>query len=136
MKEKLDPISSEAMEEFQENKEDIIRETVQMSLEREEEVAHHGEEAEKIIRQGIEFTTRMLESAMLVGEPLLLEDELTWAKDRLPHDGVALEHVHSRFLIYRERLQEKISPEHAPEILSYLDWMISHLELIIEEKKE
>ncbi len=135
MIERLDPISSEAMEEFQTYKEDIIKETVHQSLGREEEVQHHGEEAEKLITQGIEFTTKMLESAMLVGEPLLLEDELNWAKDRLPHDGVALEHVLSRFQIYRQVVKDKISPEHAPEIVSYLDWMITQLKTIIQKEK-
>ena len=44
----------------------------------------------------------MLDAALATGEEVLLADQLTWALDRLPHDGVAPQHVLARFRILRD----------------------------------
>ena len=69
--------------------------------------------------------TKMLEAALLTGEIPLLEDVLTWAKDRLPHDGVTPEHVYHRFQIYREVIVDLLPDEFASEVIPYLDWMMT-----------
>ena len=74
---------------------------------------------------GMEFTTRMLESAMSLREVSILEYQLNWACDRLPHDGVALKHILIRLEIYREQIIEALTEEYASEITLYLDWMIT-----------
>jgi hypothetical protein len=129
----LPAISVEALESFRENSQLIIKETVRRSLKREEEVSQHGDQAEKLITSGLEFTTKMLEAAMSMGEIPLLEDELTWAKDRLPHDGVEMEHVLTRFKIYRDLVGEKLPPEYATEVTGFIDWMIAHQKEIIDQ---
>ncbi|NYB52314.1 MAG: hypothetical protein HVN35_07150 [Methanobacteriaceae archaeon] len=131
----LPPVSAEALEAFQAASDDIIKETVKRSLEREDEVIHHGDDAGELITSGITFTTQMLEAAMSMGEIPLLEDELQWAKDRLPHDGVELEHVKVRLQIYRNVVSEKIPAEHSQEINQFIDWMINRQEEIISQEK-
>lgn len=127
-KNKLAPIYPEALESFQENRNIIIKETVSRSLKRDHEVDHHGEKAPELLTTGLEFTTKMLEAAMSMGEVALLEDELKWAQDRLPHDGVQMEHVLNRFKIYREVINETLPSGYANEINTFIDWMISYLQ--------
>jgi hypothetical protein len=133
-KKDLPAISPEALESFRDNSPAIIKETVARSLKREEEVSQHGDQAEKLITSGLEFTTKMLEAAMSMGELPLLEDELTWAKDRLPHDGVEMEHLLTRFKIYRDVVKENLPPEYADEITDFIDWMITYQKEIIRQK--
>lgn len=122
--EEFPPVSSEALKSFKEYSPQIIRNTVNISLKRTDEVAQHGDQARELLSTGMEFTTRMLESAMLMGEISILEDQLSWACDRLPHDGVALEHILIRLDIYREQIRDVLPEEYASEIIPYLDWMI------------
>ncbi len=126
------PVSPATLAAFRAAGPAIIRETVARSLARNEEVAHHGEQAERVIAAGLGFTTRMLDAVMAVGEIALLEDELLWARDRLPHDGVAPEHVLSRLKIYREVTIEMLPREQAAEVEPYLDWMIARQSEVIE----
>ena len=126
-------ISKEALTEFQESSSLIIRETVIRSLKREDEIVQHGDRAEELLTKGLEFTAQMLEAAMSLGELPLLEDELLWAKDRLPHDGVKMEHVLVRLKIYRELIKESLQEEHTKEITPYLDWMIKRQEELIQK---
>lgn len=131
--EDLKAVSSETIAVFQRSSQKIINQVVELSLEREDDVVQHGEKAEEIIKAGIEFTTKMLESAMAMGEVLLLEDELQWAKDRLPHDKVNMEHVLERFKIYRDVVDELLPEDNAIEVNSYLNWMIQRQKEIIED---
>lgn len=124
-------ISKDALNAFISASPYIIKETVNRSMERKSEVLQYGEDAEQILTTGLEFTTRMLETAMALGEISILEDELSWARDRLPHDNVELEHILQRFKIYREVLNEQIEPEHCQEINPFLDWMIIRQKEII-----
>lgn len=118
------PVSAAAMAAFSSERALIIQDVVERSLGRADEVSHHGEEAERRVSSGISFTTQMLEAAMSVGDVALLEDQLKWAGDRLPHDGVVMANVVSRFRIYIDVVEERLSELHAAEILPYLRWMI------------
>ncbi len=133
-KKDLPAISPQAMASFQEHSQQIINETVFRSLKREEEVVQHGEGAKEVLTAGLGFFTQNLEAAMSLGEVALLEDVLVWAKDRLPHDGVAMEHVLSRFKIYRGVVMEILPEEYAKEVIIYIDWMISYQKDIIGQR--
>lgn len=132
-KNKLPPISPEALESFQENRDTLIKETVSRSLKRDHEVEHHGEKAPQLLTTGLEFTTKMMEAAMSMGEVVLLEDELKWAQDRLPHDGVQMEHVLNRFKIYRDVVNETLPSEYANEITTFIDWMINYQQALMKQ---
>ena len=87
-------------------------------------LASLGDRAEGIVKTGLGFTTRMLQAAMCVGEVALLADEMTWAKDRLPHDGVSMQLVLANLQLMRTVISEMLDPAHAREVLEYVDWMI------------
>ena len=129
----LTKISKEALTSFQEHKQQIIIETVNRSLQRPEEVEHHGQKARDILTAGLGFMTQNLEVAMTLGEVTFLEDQLNWARDRLPHDGVSMEHLLSRFKIYRDVVKETMSRKHSDEVIKYIDWMIEHQQKNIEK---
>ncbi|HNR45072.1 MAG TPA: hypothetical protein PLI06_09825 [Methanofastidiosum sp.] len=132
MSNELPAISKETLEYFQKSSPDIIKKTVALALKREDEIKHHGKDAPKILTSGMEFTTKMLEAAMSMGEINLLEDEIKWAKDRLPHDGVEMEHIVNRFKIYREVITEILPTENALEVTAYLDLMISKMQKLLD----
>jgi len=121
----ISPVSKEALESYRELSHDIIKESVLRSLKISDNVIHHGDQAERMLTVGFEFTARILDAVMSIGELSLLEDQLFWAKDRLPHEGVMMEHVLDNFKIYKDVVNEILPNEHAIEINCYLDWMIS-----------
>ncbi len=125
-------VSPDALSAFRDAREAIIREVVARSLAREEEVVHHGDEAERLIASGIEFTTRMLDAAMAVGEVSLLEDQLVWAMDRLPHEQVSPDHVLHRFQIYAEAVRELLPGEYAAQVNRFLEWMIVRQQELVQ----
>ncbi|MCX6033260.1 MAG: hypothetical protein NT169_28765 [Chloroflexi bacterium] len=119
------PISPETLKAFQARRAEINRLVVARALERRDEVAQHGEQAEELITAGIEFTTQMLETAMQFGDITTLDYQLAWAWDRLPHDGVAPAHLLSRFQIYADVVASLLPAHQASEVTPYLDWMIA-----------
>ena len=127
------PVSDAALAAFRKEKKTIIQEVTTRSLRQRDEVAHHGEKAEQLIRSGIEFTTRMLEAAMVMGEVALLEDQLAWAMERLPHDGVSPEYVLNRFCTYREVVEEHLPAAHSSEIIRFLEWMITRQRELLQK---
>jgi len=66
-------ISKDALNAFISASPYIIKETVNRSMERKSEVLQYGEDAEQILTTGLEFTTRMLETAMALGEISILK---------------------------------------------------------------
>ena len=120
-------VSQGALAAFRGETSRIIAETASRALSRTDEVAHHGTEAARIITSGIEFTVRMLDATMAAGERAMLEDELQWALDRLPHDGVSPEHMLSRFALLRGVVKERMPPAPAAEVASLIAWMEKRL---------
>ncbi len=128
-------VSRTALEAFRRDTSRIIAETSSRALARTEEVVHHGADASRLITSGIEFTVRMLDAAMAAGEGALLEDELRWALDRLPHDGVSAEHNLSRFALLREVVKERQSPNGASEVAAVIEWMEGRLRQLAAERR-
>ncbi len=124
----LKPVSSGSLSAFQNARDEIIRVTVERSLSKTEEVSHHGDEARRILTAGIDFTQKMLESAMEFGDEAMLEDEMRWAIDRLPHDGALPEHLVSRFRILRSVARGNLGADSSEEIVPYIEWMIHRIE--------
>lgn len=135
-REAIAPASAEALAAFRKERETIIQAVAARSLARQEEVAHHGDEAERLITSGIEFTTRMVDAAMAMGEVVLLADQLRWAMDRLPHDGVSPEYVLNRFRIYRQVVEERLPADHAADVVRFLDWMIVRQQELLQREND
>ena len=123
----LPAISKETLAAFRKAAPQIIRETVAQAMIYSADIVQHGDQAERLITSGLEFTTRMLDSAMSVGETVLLDDGLLWVKDRLPHDGVSMQYVMKSLIIYRKMVLNNLPPGKSDEVISYIDWMISKL---------
>jgi hypothetical protein len=130
----LPPVSPAALAAFRQARDGIGREVVARSLARHDEVAHHGEDAERLMAAGIGYTTRMLEAAMVVGQVALLEDQLQWAMDRLPHEGVVPAHILGRLRIYAEVVEERLPREHAAEVNRYVQWMIARMAELLDQR--
>ena len=124
----LPAVSQEALQIFRAAAPQIIKESVDLALLEKADVVQHGDQAESVITAGLQFTTRMLDSAMSVGATALLGDELAWAKDRLPHDGVSMQQVSARLKIMREIILHKLPRKEAAEVVAYLDWMLKRME--------
>lgn len=116
-------VSTAALEAFRGLSARIISETTARALAKSEDVAQHGADAPRLIASGIQFTVRMLDAAMASGEDALLEDELHWALDRLPNDGVSAEQILSRFAMMREVVNGCIPPGPAAEVVAAVRWM-------------
>lgn len=86
---------------------------------------HLGDQAEKILRSGFEFTSSNLEAYMLMNDASLLIDQLSWAKDRLPHDGISMERMVKNLGVYCEVISELLPKEYSPEIINMIQGMIS-----------
>ena len=128
-------VRPETLQLFNQHKQDIIRKVVNISLQRQEEVTHHGIKAKQVITSGINFTTKMLESAIMTEDVSLLHDQIIWAMDRLPHDGVRPEFILNRFNIYADVVNEILPEDNSFEINQYIYWMQSKLKELIKEQK-
>jgi hypothetical protein len=127
----LPAVSKEALISFRAATPEIIKETVARSLLHKKDIAHHGQQAERLITSGLEFTTSMLDSAMSAGVTELLMDQVLWAKDRLPFDGVSVLHIISRLNILRSVIIAKLAPEEGAEVVRFVDWMIVKFETFV-----
>ena len=127
-------VSAQALASFRHNEQAIIARVAARSLERKNEVVQHGRKAEHLITSGIQFTTRMLDTAMALDEVALLEDQLAWALQRLPHDGVRPEHILNRLRIYAEVVEELLPSDHARQIAPFVDWMIARLNELLRRE--
>lgn len=86
------------------------------------------------VTAGMRFTTQMLSSAMALQEPAILQDQLSWAQKRLPHDGVSARMLLANLRIYAEVVHEILAPQSAREVGAYVGWMIDHLDRHLDEE--
>lgn len=101
---------------------------------RTDEVAHHGPDAERILTSGMDFTLKMLETAMAFGEVSILEDEMAWALDRLPHDGVTPRQIASRLKTLNGVINDLMPQDYASQINPYIEWMRMKIDSFRESK--
>lgn len=127
-------VSAQALASFRHHEQAIIARVAARSLERRDEVIQHGENAEHLITAGIQFTTRMLDTAMALGEVALLEDQLAWALQRLPHDGVSPQQIVNRLRLYAEVVEELLSSDHARQITPFVAWMVTRLNELLRRE--
>ena len=109
----------------------IIEMTVARSLER-TEVAQHGQDAERLLTIGLDFTTQALLIAMQVVNPALLDQQLQWGNTRLPHDGVSAEQLLQRFQILAEVITETLASLDAQAVNSYVNRLIQREAALVQ----
>lgn len=128
------PVSEETLAAFRAAAEAITQDTVQRALDYPAEVAHHGEEAPDLLHQGLQFTTKGLETALAFNTVDLLVDQMRWGMDRLRHHGVSGEHVLHRLQLYRAAVADRLPAGHAAEVNAYVDWMIDYQRRLLAEQ--
>ncbi len=127
----MKPVSPAALAAFRKTKNKIVGYVVATALENPAEVAHHRDDAERIVTAGIEFTAQVLESVMQVGDPALLDYQLSWAADRLPHDGVSAAFVLNRFRNFASSVDLFLAPEHAKEVNRWVNWLVTRQQALV-----
>ena len=69
-------VSADALISFRKSAPEIIREVVERSMQKKDEVFQHGDETLEILTSGIDMTTRMLDNAMAINERHCLMNSL------------------------------------------------------------
>jgi hypothetical protein len=129
----LTRVSPETLAAFRAHRAHLIETVVEWSLARPEEVVQHGAGARRVLAAGLEFTTQILEAVMQVGELGLLDYQLQWARDRLPHEGVAPAHLLARLEIYAQVVSGLLPAVQAAEVNRYVEWMIARQRQLMED---
>ncbi len=127
------PASAAAMADYRRHKRKIIEFVVAEALKNPADVAHHGVEAERIVTAGLEFTADTIETVMQVGDPALFEFQLSWAQDRLPHDGVSPAFVLARFRQFASGVALFLAPEHAQEVNPWIEHLIQGQATVVQQ---
>ena len=109
----------------------IIQMTVARSMKR-TEVAQHGQDAERLLTIGLDFTTQAIMIAMQMANPALLDQQLQWGNTRLPHDGVSPEQLLQRFQILAEVIAETLTPLEAQAVNCYVDRLIQREAALVQ----
>lgn len=99
---------------------------VAMATERRVAVGDGGSEAMVAqIRAGFDITTRMIEAALAVGVPEILDAQVVWGHERQIHDGVTPAQVLARFTSYASVVRELLPQPDGPLVASYVDHLIA-----------
>jgi len=117
-------VSQEAMNAYNKAKKQIESAVVERAMKDKKDIVQHGDKAEDILRSGISFTSEIMASAMTVGEPGLLKDQIEWSKSRLVHDGVDQEQIKKRFQYFIQEIERQLPQDYSTQIVPFFDWMI------------
>lgn len=99
---------------------------VALATERRVAVGDGSGEAEVAqIRAGFDMTTRMLEAALAVGMPEVLDAQVAWGHERQPHDGVTAGQVLARLTSYGAAVRELLPEPDGPIVGGYVDHLIA-----------
>lgn len=119
------PVSKETLEVFTALCDSVETDVVTQCLSSDNPQATMGPEAEGMIKRGLGFVSRMLYTTMAYGAQQIINDELTWAKIRLPVNGVSIAMVQDNIERFVRALEERMQP--------YLKMIIEIQRSIVEE---
>ena len=120
--------SSKAVEEFESLSDEIIQNAVQESMAYQNEIAHHGDDAYRMIKTGFDFTYKMLRAAISTGEPEILDEQAKWAVSRLPHDNISIDNLIRRLRRMKRSVNQTLSKQTAEEITPFIDFLVERIE--------
>jgi hypothetical protein len=127
-------VSTEAQAAFKKNLPKINDLLVTRLLAEPGQFDHLGEQAEKTLRSGFEFTSSSLEACMVMNDSSLLIDQLRWAKDRLPHDGISMERMVKNLGVYCDVISELLPKPYSTEIVNMIQSLVLAQQKIVKEK--
>jgi len=125
-------VSQSALTEYRKLLSQIIEEVVE-SVYQDSTRARDGRAQIDLLPAGFEFTLKMLDGAASVGDLALLEDQLQWAVQRLPHQGILPEHLYKRFQLLETIMEEVLSEGTWSEFHPYIQWMIARQGQLVDE---
>lgn len=117
-----------ALEEFRKEKDDLVAEIISRRMESNAEFEHLGGKANDIMVAGFGFLNRMLETVLEFDEFAIMEHQLEWSENRLPHDGVSVPMLLNNIRAYRQVVEEDLSPAGGREVLRVFDRIVARLE--------
>jgi hypothetical protein len=118
-------VSPEAQAAFKKNQPKIIEQLVARLLAEPGQFDHLGNQAESTLKAGFEFTSSSLEACMLMNDASLLINQLSWAKDRLPHDGISMERMLKNLQVYCDVITQVLPAAYAAEIVQMIEQMMA-----------
>ena len=118
------PADPDALMAFREHMDEIIAEAVRHSMQHADEFASLESGAERIIQAGLTMTCRMVDAAMETGHQELLNEDIEWARTRLPHENVSHAQVLSQLDYVGDAVRTVLLPEHAEAIHPYFRWLL------------
>ena len=121
-------LDAQALQEFRKQQNQLVEKTVARLMEAKADFAHMGDKAESKMLAGFGFINRMLETTMEFDEIAIMEHQLEWSANRLPHDGVPMPIMIKTLHVYRQVIEENLSAESSQRIGQQLEWMVSWLE--------
>jgi hypothetical protein len=125
-------VSKSALTEYRKLLGQMIEEVVEGVFEDSTQV-EQGRDQLDLLPAGFEFTLKMLDGAASVGDLALLEDQLQWAVQHLPHQGILAEQLLTRFQLLETIMEEVLSAGTWAEFRPYLHWMITRQQELVEE---
>ena len=129
-------VSVAAQAAFRKNHSQIIDSSVAKLLAEPGAYDHLGEQAEQILRAGFEFTSSSIEACLQVNNLSLLIDQLRWAQDRLPHDGIRMDQMAHSLVVYCQVIREYLAQNQADEIISVVHTIIPNSNSSLETATE
>ncbi|WP_298819764.1 cobalamin B12-binding domain-containing protein [Chloroflexus sp.] len=112
--------SEEAFAALRAHRRQIINRATDLALQ------HSPEERDpNIVTAGYEFVTRMLEAALAVERPELLDEQILWGNERQPRDGVLPEQILRRLEIYDSVIRQLLPAEIATIVGAYTNRMVA-----------
>lgn len=130
------PVSRATLKAFRGQSDEIVRLTTQRAMQNSDQIAKHGQDAQRLIASGLRFTTLALQAAMFLGNTKLLDYQLEWANERLRHDDVMPAHIHARFQIYAEVVASLLPTDQAEAVNQYVNWIIARQQQIMESPSQ
>jgi len=109
-------VTPSALNSFRAAHDQILTETARRSAARPGAGDQPDPVSIETIKAGLQFTLRMLDAAMATDSVEILDDQLHWARNRLPHDNVSPALVLAEFELLAEVIEQCLEPEHAAEI--------------------
>ena len=118
---------------FEAQRGELVKKTVARAMARPQEVAQHGVEAEQLLTVGLDFTTQALAVAMRLRDGEMLDQQLRWGNDRLPHDGVSAVQVLHRLEDLAEVVSATLAEGDAAVVNAYVKRMIGQERALIAD---
>jgi hypothetical protein len=118
-------VPPDALAAYRAHRGTIVQTTVALAMHHHDEVTQHGEQAEHLLTAGLDYTTQALEVAMALHDLDMLEYQLQWGNERLPHDGVQPRHLLRRYEILARVIETTLGEPHAQAVNQFVGWMIA-----------